>query len=50
MKKTEYITFRTSEEVKTAIENIAKDEDRTISYILNRIITDYIEGNRGEQE
>lgn len=30
MKKTEYITFRTSEEVKAAIESIAKNEDRTL--------------------
>lgn len=42
MKKSEYITFRTSEETKTFLELKAKEEDRTLSYLINKILTEYI--------
>lgn len=42
MKKTAYITFRTDENTKIILEKIAKEEDRTLSYILNRILTEYL--------
>ena len=48
MKKTAYITFRTDENTKTILEKIAKEEDRTLSYILNRILTEYLAQERGE--
>lgn len=48
MKKTAYITFRTDENTKTILEKIAKEEDRTLSYILNRILTEYL-ANTGEE-
>lgn len=42
MKKSCYVTFRTSEEVKTHLEKLAKEDDRTLSYIINKILEDYI--------
>lgn len=46
MKKTAYITFRTDEITKEALENIAKREDRTLSYILNKILTEHLAERR----
>lgn len=43
MKKTAYITIRTSEKVKTILEEKATAEDRTLSYIINKILTEHIE-------
>lgn len=37
MKKTESITFRCNPEIKITLEEMAK-EDRSLSYIINRII------------
>lgn len=48
MKKTAYITFRTDENTKNTLENIAKTEDRTLSYILNKILTEYL-SQKGEE-
>ena len=48
MKKTAYITFRTDEITKQALENKAKEEDRTLSYVLNKILTEYLAKNREE--
>ena len=42
MKKNAYITFRTSEEVKSYLEQKAKEDDRTLSYIINKILTDFV--------
>ena len=42
MKKSAYITFRTDEEIKNYLEKLAKREDRTLSYIVNRILEEYI--------
>lgn len=42
MKKSAYITFRTSEEVKKFLEEQAKQDDRTISYLINKILEEYI--------
>lgn len=41
-KKSEYITFRTDENTKRILEDIAKTEDRTLSYIINRILSEYL--------
>ena len=40
-KKTEMIGFKTTPEVKEALISIAEREDRSISYIINRILTEY---------
>lgn len=42
MKKSAYITIRTSEEVRAYIEKLAKEDDRTISYIINKILEEYV--------
>lgn len=41
-KKSEYITFRTDENTKRILEDMAKAEDRTLSYIINRILSEYL--------
>lgn len=38
MKKSESITFRCSPEIKEKLDTIAKEEDRSLSYIINRLI------------
>lgn len=42
MKKSEFITVRTTQEIKTKLEEIAKKEERSISYIVNKIIEEKI--------
>lgn len=42
MKKSAYITFRTSEEIKNHLEKKAKEDDRTLSWIINKILEEYI--------
>lgn len=41
MKKSEFIAIRTTEEIKNKLDQIAKEEDRSLSYIVNRIIENY---------
>lgn len=41
-KKSEMIGFKTTPEIKAALEEIAEREDRTISYIINRILEEYL--------
>lgn len=50
MKKTELIAVRTSVETKLTLEKIAEKEDRSISYIVNRIIQDFIKNNINENQ
>ncbi len=38
MKKSEMIGFKTTPEIRKKLEEIAKNEDRSISYIINKII------------
>ncbi len=47
-KKSEMIGFKTTPEIKKALAEIAEKEDRTISYIINRILQEYME--RREEE
>lgn len=42
-KKSEMIGFKTTPEIKKALEEMAEAEDRTVSYIVNRILKDYLE-------
>lgn len=49
MKKDKYITFRATEEVKERLETIAKEEDRSLSYIINRIITEKLNEERRDE-
>ena len=41
-KKSEMIGFKTTPEVKTALERIAEEEDRSVSYIINRILQEHL--------
>lgn len=40
-KKTEMIGFKCTPEIRKALEQIAEEEDRSISYIINRVLTEY---------
>lgn len=42
MKKSAYITFRTSEEIKSHLEKMAKEDERTLSWVINKILEEYI--------
>lgn len=42
-KKSEMIGFKTTPEIRKALEKIAESEDRSISYIINRILQNYLE-------
>jgi len=42
-KKTEMIGFKTTPEVKAALTIIAEQEDRSISYIINRILQQHLD-------
>ena len=42
-KKTEMVGFKTTQEVKAALAAIAEREDRSISYIINRILMQHLE-------
>ena len=41
-KKSEMIGFKTTPEIKSALVSIAQKEDRSIGYIINRILTQYL--------
>lgn len=47
-KKTEMIGFKTTPEIKKRLEEIKDEEDRSISYIINRILTEYLQIKEGE--
>lgn len=42
-KKTEMIGFKTTPEIKTALINLAEKEDRSMSYIINRILQEHLD-------
>lgn len=46
-KKSEYLTFRTTKEIKEILDAEAKSLDRSISWLLNQIIMDYIQQKKG---
>lgn len=50
-KKSEYITFRTDLKTKTFLETRAENEERSLSWIINKILTEYIsnEDKKGEE-
>lgn len=49
-KKTEYISARIDSDSKKMLEEIAIQEDRTFSYLVNRIITDYLKSQTQSQK
>ena len=50
MKKSEYITFRTSEDTKKYLGTKAKEEERTLSWLINKILTEQISKNIVEEK
>ena len=42
MKKSEYITFRTDQATKEALENLAAQKKWTISFVVEEIIKDWL--------
>jgi predicted transcriptional regulator len=40
--KTEYLSVRVSPQTKKALEKIAANEDRTVSWLVARILDDYV--------
>ena len=43
MKKTEFITFRTNETAKRALEEYAAEKKWTISFVVEQIVQEWIE-------
>ena len=50
MKKTEVYSWRITSATKTAIENQARRERTTVSALLERITTEWIESRRGQTD
>ena len=50
MKKTEVYSWRITSATKTAIENQARRERTTVSALLDRITTEWIESRRGQTD
>ena len=42
MKKTEFVTFRTTKETKDQLEKLAKEKEWTIAHIVDHICKDYL--------
>lgn len=42
-KKTEFIGFKTTKEIRQQLEKLAKDQDRSISYVINSLIKSQLE-------
>lgn len=49
-KRTEVITFRTSPEVKEAIQKLANDSYKTLSDFMNSVVERLLEDNRIQEE
>jgi hypothetical protein len=45
MKKEVTVCFRTSAELRSALEKAARDDHRTISAVIEIVLTDYLENN-----
>lgn len=48
MKKSEYITFRTDQITKEALENLAAQKKWTISFVVEEIIKDWLKNNENQ--
>lgn len=49
-KKSAMIGFKTTPEVKEKLEEIAEKEDRSVSYIINKIISEYLTNEKEEKQ
>ena len=50
MKKTEFITFRTSAEAKAALEQYASEKKWTISFLVEQIVADWLQDKEDNAE
>jgi len=50
MKKLEYVTFRTTPTVKALLEQKAKETDRTISYVVEKIVQEWAQKQSEQNE
>jgi len=48
-KKLDPISIRLEPDVKAALKQIAADEDRSLSYLINRVLRQYVESVRGKK-
>ena len=48
-KKSEVIGFKTTPQIRAALEEFAKKEDRSMSYIINRALIEYLQIKPDEQ-
>ena len=48
-KKTEMVGFKTTAQVKSALLEMARKEDRSISYIINRILLQHLNMSAEEE-
>ena len=49
MKKLEYITFRTDSETKETLQKMAEEDKRTISFVVEEIVKDWLQKNKPEK-
>ena len=49
-KKSQMIGFKTTPEIKRALVSIAQKEDRSIGYIINRILTQYLSQTTDDEQ
>lgn len=49
MKKTEYITFRTNQEMKDALMEIAQEKKWSISFVVEQIVQQWLEKHNGDE-
>ena len=49
MKKSEFITFRTDEKTKEALEKLAQEKKWTISFVVEQIVKDWLKDNKDNQ-
>ena len=50
MKKLEYITFRTDSETKEILQKMAEDDKRTISFVVEEIVKDWLKENKPKED
>ena len=50
MKKLEYVTFRTTPAVKALLEQKAREDDRTISYVVEKIVQEWAQKQEEQSE
>ena len=50
MKRTEYLSFRTDEETKKALEELAAEKKWSLSFAIEEIIKDWLKDNKDKKD